>query len=41
MPKLHGQDADIFIRILQDLFPDVDVPLDFGGNTDRTETIRG
>ncbi|XP_006816781.1 dynein beta chain, ciliary-like, partial [Saccoglossus kowalevskii] len=32
MPKLHGRDSEVFIRMLQDLFPDVDVPLDFGGN---------
>ena len=31
MPRLHGSDAEMFVAMVGDAFPDVGVPMGFGG----------
>ena len=31
MPRLHGSDAEMFVSMIEDVFPDIGVPMGFAG----------
>ncbi len=33
MPRLHGSDAEMFVTMVEDVFPDAGVPMGFGGSS--------